>query len=180
MKHLCGVVLVFGVLAVNTGAQQQNAPPPVPVPRPFPGAGQPPGPAAPAKPAQAPVVASPGQDGGTIDPLLTGIAMYAGAELLYSTEVGRSQRVFVFGTNDPYASVVSFYRTQLRRNGETVSREPAIQQFDVGSFNSSTMDQRPSVIVKDYRWPDQAGYLHAAGSVEKRFLTLIQIIPPAR
>ena len=36
----------------------------------------------------------------------------------------------------------------------------------------------PSVVVKDYTWNGSAGYLAASGSTEKRFRTIIQIVPP--
>jgi hypothetical protein len=85
--------------------------------------------------------------------------------------------VFVFGTNETYEAVLSFYKTQFKKSGDEVSRQPRIQQFDLGAFQSNTMAQRPSVIVKDYTQPDPAGYLHVSGTTERRFKTLIQIIP---
>jgi hypothetical protein len=77
--------------------------------------------------------------------------------------------------------VVTFYKSQLKKSGEEISRTPWIHQFDLGSFDASAMTQRPSVIVKDYVIPDDpAGYRQVSGITEKRFKTVIQIIPVAR
>jgi hypothetical protein len=76
--------------------------------------------------------------------------------------------------------VVAFYKTQFKKSGEEITRQPRIQQFELGAFNAGTMSQRPSVIVKDYTVPDPEGYLHVSGTTSKRFKTLIQIIPAAR
>jgi hypothetical protein len=174
------------VIALGAGAvSAQSAPPPAqtPVPKPFPtatpaGSGSKP-------PATPPVQsATPTQgNGAAIDPLLATSIIYTGAEFLDSFdagETGRSQRVFMFGTNDAYEAVVSFYKTQLRKNGEEVVKAPRMHQFDVGAFDARTMPQRPGVIVKDYTSPDPAGYIHVAGVTEKRFKTLIQIIPAVK
>jgi hypothetical protein len=172
-----------GVGPVLGQTQAQTTPPPVP--RPFPGTTQAPPPGAKPAPGTA-TVAGGATDGSTVDPLLAGIPLYPGVELLMTTELrhtsqgARVQRLFVFGTNDGYAGIVNFYKSFLKRNGEEVSRVPAIQQFDLGSFDADTMAQRPSVIVKDYTWPEPQGYLHADGKIEKRFKSLVQIIPPAR
>lgn len=172
-----------GVAGPVLGQAQTQTPPP-PVPLPFPGSTQT---ATGAKPTPAATpLAGGATDGSTVDPLLAGIPLYPGVQLLMTTELrnpgegARTQRVFVFGTNDAYAGIVNFYRTFLKRNGEEVSRVPAIQQFDLGSFDANTMAQRPSVIVKDYTWPEPQGYLHADGKVEKRFKSVVQIIPAAR
>ena len=169
--RLMGIALSTAVLSA------QSAPPPTqtPVPKPFPNSSQGPKPTTPTT-----VVPGSAQDAGATDPLLAGIPLYPGAEFLESLDIGGGQRLFVFGTNDPYASIVAFYKSQFRKSGEEVSRQPAIQQFDLGSFNSSTMSQRPSVLVKDYTWPEPAGYVHVEGTTEKRFKTLVQIIPVAR
>ena len=173
------VLMVLGA----TVASAQIAPPPAqtPVPKPFPTGTQA---GAPAKPSVAPPVQSPvAGNGASIDPLLATSAIYTAAEFLESFDAGdasHSQRVFVFGTNDAYEAVVAFYKTQLRKNGEEVVRAPRVHQFDVGAFDARTMPQRPSVIVKDYTSPDPAGYLHVAGTKEKRFRTLIQIIPAVK
>ena len=43
------------------------------------------------------------------------------------------------------------------------------------------MAYRPSVVVKDYTCePIRPGYLHVAGTTEKRYQTVIQIVPVAK
>ncbi len=173
-----------GLLAGVAHAAQTTPPPtqtPLPRPTPFPGATPPPAsspaqPSKPADPSARPTVTVSG-DLGSIDPKLAGIAGYPGAELLDTFDAGKNQRLFMFGTNDTYDAVVTFYKNQLKKSGEEVSRTPRIQQIDLANFDANSMAQRPSVIVKDYTWPDTAGYLHVAGTTEKRFKTLIQIIP---
>lgn len=162
-------------------AQQQPPPTQTPVPKPFP-TGNPPAPTtkppAPGTPATAPVVpkASASQEGAAFDPRLTGVPIYPGAEMLSSFDSG-SQRVFLFGSSMPYSDVVAYYKTQLRSGGNELFRAPAMQQFDLGSFRAETMDYRPSVVVKDYGATDQAAYLHVTGTAEKRYRTVIQIVP---
>jgi hypothetical protein len=115
-------------------------------------------------------------DGASVNPRLAGVPIYAGSAFLQSFDLDRGQTVFVFGTNDPFAAVVAFYKTKYR--AQEVSRTPPIQQFDIGSFDSGSMSQRPSVTVKDFAWPDNtAGYLHVSGVKQTRYVTIIQIIP---
>ncbi len=42
------------------------------------------------------------------------------------------------------------------------------------------MAQRPSIVVKDFTWPDPAGYLHVSGTKATRYKTLIQVIPATK
>jgi len=161
-------------------AQTPPAQTPRPTPTPFPRGGTDPAPAQP-KPAANPPAATAAPAGasdlGALDPRLAGIAGYPAAEFLGSYDAGTNQRLFMFGTNESYDAVLTFYKAQFKKAGEEISRQPRIQQFEFGAFNSATMSQRPSVIVKDYTVPDPAGYLHVSGTTEKRFKTLIQIIP---
>ena len=55
-----------------------------------------------------------------------------------------------------------------------------MQQFDLGRFDEDAMAYPPSIVVKDYTWNNSPGYLAVTGSAEKRFKTVIQIVPPAR
>jgi hypothetical protein len=138
-----------------------------------------PTPAAKPSPTPAPSPATAPQGATVVDPRLAGVPMYPGASFLQSVELEKGQWLFVFGSNDVYESVVAFYKSQLGKSTE-VARTPAIQQFDLGSFDAGRMSQRPSVLVKDFRWPDAAGYLHVSGTAETRYKTLIQIIPAAK
>lgn len=168
-------VAVAVVLAARALAAQAPPPPvPTPTPKPTPASTAKPTPVAPpvSKPAAASQAAS-------TEPALTGVPLYPGASLLLSVDLGGGQRLFVFGTADLFASVVAFYKGQLGKSTE-VTKTPAIQQFDLGSFDSGRMSQRPSVIVKDFTWPDAAGYLHVSGTTETRYKTLIQIIPATK
>lgn len=175
-------LVVVPVLAQSAPPPTQPPPPTqTPVPKPFPGANppapasKPPAPGTPATTAVVPKTSS-SQEGAAFDPRLTGVPIYPGAEMLSSFESG-SQRVFLFGSSMPYADVVAYYKTQLRSGGNELFRAPAMQQFDLGSFRSETMDYRPSVVVKDYGATDAAGYLHVTGTAEKRYRTVIQIVP---
>jgi len=174
------LALLLVTMSSTVALAAQSAPPPTqtPVPRPFPGASQPPAPA-PASTAGMPgaTMAGAPADGAQFDPLLRTIKIYPGAQLLHATDAGPKQKVFTFGTNETYGSVVTFYKTLLRKSGEEVLRAPGIHQFDLGGFDGNTMVQRPSIVVKDYTSPDPTGYVHVEGIVEKRFRTLIQIIP---
>jgi len=176
-------VVVGPAFAQSTAPPTQQQPPPAqtPVPKPFPGANPPaPNPNKPATPGNPATQTAPktsnSQEGSAFDPRLTGVPIYPGAEMLSSFESG-TQRVFLFGSTMPYSDVVSYYKTQLRSGGNEVFKTPAMQQFDLGSFRSETMDYRPSVVVKDYGATETAGYLFVTGTAEKRYRTVIQIVP---
>lgn len=182
------VLLVSAALTAPAAAQ--NAPPPTqtPVPRPTPFPGAKPAPTTPTptsteKPPQSsatkPITAQAPTgppDGGTIDPRLAGLPIYAGAELLTSFDAGRGQHIFLFGSQMPYSDVVAFYKTQLRTSGSEIWRAPATHQFDWGQYRSEAMSYRPSVVVKDHTWNNSPGYLHVTGTTEKRYPTVIQIV----
>jgi hypothetical protein len=165
------------VVLASTSLMAQAPPPPPPTQTVTPKATPTATPAPTAKPT--PTATPAPANSGAADPRLAGVPMYPGAAFLQSMDLGNGQWLFVFGTNDLYASAVAFYKGQLGKSTE-VSRTPAIQQFDLGSFDSGRMTQRPSVLVKDYTWPDPAGYLHVTGAAEIRYKTLIQIIPATK
>ena len=156
---------------------------PVPKPLPFPTSTPPPGTAKPATPPTAKPAtpaATPAvqlTDGGRLDPRLAGVPIYPGAELLSAFDTGRGQQVFLLGTDMPYSEIVAFYKSQFRASGSEVFRTPAMHQFDLGPFRSDTMAYRPGVVVKDYAGTDSTGYLHVTGVTEKRYRTVIQIVP---
>jgi hypothetical protein len=54
---------------------------------------------------------------------------------------------------------------------------PPMQQFDLGRFQEESMAYPPSVVVKDYTWNGSEGYLFVVGVQEKRYKTIIQIVP---
>jgi hypothetical protein len=165
---VAGVALV--ALPSHTAAQ---------VPRPFPGAGAPrPGnPVGPADPAPAPsppevAPVAPG------DQRLGGTPVYPTAEFIDVFDAGYGQQYFLYGTNIPYDDIVAYYRSVLDNGGREIFREPAMRQFDLGRFRDDRMAFPPSVVVKDYSWNGSAGYPAVVGTTEKRFRTIIQIVPP--
>jgi len=179
-----GLTWTFGVLLAAVAAAQTSQAPPVP--RPFPGAtAQPPAtkpadPATPttAKPSPGTPPASPASPGNTAQ---GGAAAFAfpGAEFLSSFDAGRDQRFYLYGTNAPFAEIVLYYKGALKvGGGRELMKTPAMQQFDIGRFDEDTMAYPPSVVVKDYTWNNSAGYLFVNGTTEKRFKTVIQIVPP--
>ena len=154
------VVLAAAVAAQTPPVQQP------PIPRPFPGA------AAPA-PTTRQVELPPGE--GT----LGGAPVYPTAEFLESFDAGRGQRYYLYGSNSSYETIVTYYRSVLRTGGRELFKTPATQQFELGRFDENRMAFPPSVVVKDYSWNNSPGYLFVDGTNEKRFLTIIQIVPLA-
>ena len=55
---------------------------------------------------------------------------------------------------------------------------PLMHQFDIGRYQEDTMAYPPSVVVKDYTWNNSPGYLFVAGTSEKRYKTIIQVVAP--
>lgn len=108
------------------------------------------------------------------------MAIYPGAQYLWSFDATRGQRFHVFGTNAPFLDIVSYYKTMLRDKGELVFEAPAVHMFEVGKFREETMAFPPSVTVKDYSWNGSAGYLNPKpGGQPTHFKTVIQIVPAA-
>jgi hypothetical protein len=173
------VSLLATALASVAAAQGQ------PVPQPFPGSRTPPPPTvtqpAPAPP-PAPAGAAPpaAQTPGSPDAALAGIPLFPQAEFLDSYDAGQGQRYYLYGTNAPFEEVVGHFRTALRSGGRQVYRTPAIQQFDLGRFESDQMAFPPSVVVKDYAGGTGGGYLFVRDAAEQRFRTIIQIVPPGK
>jgi hypothetical protein len=169
------VSLLATALASVAAAQGQ------PVPRPFPGTRTPPPPAV-TQPAPTPPPAgatpSTAQVPGSPDAALAGIPLFPQAEFLDSYDAGQGQRYYLYGTNAPFEEVVGHFRTALRSGGRQLYRTPAIQQFDLGRFESDQMAFPPSVVVKDYAGGTGGGYLFVRDAAEQRFRTIIQIVPP--
>lgn len=185
LKTTMAGVCVVVALSIAPSAQSGS----VPVPRPFPGsspsspsAGSPaPAPQAPASAAipQAPAAPTPEQTPNVpATPLPTTIPVYPSAEFLESYDAGSGQRYYLYGSNLPYTEIVAFYRSALKSGGRELYKVPAMQQFDLGKFQEDTMAYPPSVVVKDYSSANSAGYLFVSGTTEKRYRTIIQIVPP--
>jgi len=197
MPFVLAVAVVTGaaVHAAASGATAQAQNPPVP--RPFPGTTAPPTSPPAAKPAdpagtpaggatktsaprpntpQTPAPQGPAQPSAGTNPAAQ--YAYPGAEYLDSFDAGRGQRFYLFGTNAPFSDILLFYKNQVKNGGRELFKTPAMQQFDLGKFDEDTMAFPPSVVVKDYTWENSAGYLFVSGTTEKRFRTIIQIVPP--
>lgn len=164
-----------------------------PVPRPFPGAPAPSG-----RPATPPAVPPPAQPAGqpparppaeapVAEPIVAepvpatdvaGVPIYPTADYLETIDAGAGQSYHLYGTDAPFNDIVSYYRTVLDDGGRTIYRTPAIHQFDVGRYDDNRMVFPPSVVVKDYTGSDPSGYLHVDGTTERRYATIIQIVPP--
>jgi hypothetical protein len=156
--------------------------PAAPRPSPFPGS-TPPRQGEQQPPTAAPPAAATAQPLPPIEPPRGGQApegtpVYPSAEFIDSYDAGFGQRYYLYGTNAPYSDVVVYYRNTLKNGGREIYKAPAMQQFDLGRFQENSMAYPPSVVVKDYTWNGSAGYLAASGSTEKRFRTVIQIVPP--
>jgi hypothetical protein len=199
------VMLAAGSMA-GVGAQTQTPPasPPqtTPVPKPFPGSNPnssapakpstPPPQSTPNKPAAPPQTppaqpvsaqpASPAPAGAPTEASL-GVKLFPDATFLESFDAGRGQRLYIFGTNAAYLEVAAFYKRELGGANE-LFKQPAMLQFDIPGmkFTKETMAYPPSVVVKDYTWTGtagdlKAGYVFVDGTTERRYYTIIQIVP---
>jgi hypothetical protein len=111
-----------------------------------------------------------------------GVRFFPDAEFLESFDAGLGQTLFLFGTNAPYPDVVAFYKKELGTSGTELFKVPPMQQFDLDKFQEEKMVYRPSVVVKDYTWTGingelKDGYLFVDGRNEKRYRTIVQIVP---
>jgi hypothetical protein len=184
LRALPMALLVTAVIAGAAAAQNPPKPPTsAPVPEPFPHSSQPqraapqtPPPVAPAGP-----TAQPAGVPGRPSEATLGAPIYPAAEFLDSFDAGYGQRYYLFGTNAPYVDIVQYYKNTLKGGGRELLKAPPMQQFDLGKFQESAMAYPPSIVVKDYTWNGSLGYLYVTGTTEKRFKTVIQIVPtPAR
>jgi hypothetical protein len=182
-------LLMMLAITVATPSAQSGAP----VPRPFPGAPAPstssgPPPASPQAPVAAPAqtppaaaaqVQAPAPAAASTGPELPGVPpTYPAAEYLEAFDAGAGQRYYLYGTNAPFAEIVSYYRTVMKNGGREIYRTPGMHQFDLGRFNDERMVYPPSVVIKDYAGGTTPGYLYVAGTEERRYRTIIQIVPP--
>jgi hypothetical protein len=110
-----------------------------------------------------------------------GVPIHPAADFLDSYDAGKGQRYYLFGTNALYADIVAYYKNKLKDSGREIFKAPATQEFDLGKFRDDTMAFPPSVTIKDYTWTmdggSSAGYLFVTGTTEKRYRTIIQIVP---
>ena len=103
--------------------------------------------------------------------------MYPTAEFIDGFDAGQGQRYYLYGTDRPYDDIVAYYRSVLKNGGRELFREPPTRQFDLGRYQENAMAYPPSVVVKDYTWNGSPGFLAVSGTTEKRYRTIIQIVP---
>ncbi|HKW02980.1 MAG TPA: hypothetical protein VJN96_24355 [Vicinamibacterales bacterium] len=179
-RSAVGRVLAIAAIAAWPIAlvSRPSAQTPTPTPRPFPGGSTsaPPPAKPPNTPAPTPTAAPPAPAAQSSAAL--GAPIYPGATPLDVIDAGQGQKLYLFGTNASYLEIVNYYKSVLKTGGRELFKAPPMQQFDTGKFDDSTMTYQPSVVVKDYTWNNQAGYLFVSGSKEERFKTIIQIVPP--
>jgi len=188
MRRALLLAMVSLVASGLTGMAQTTG---TPVPRPFPGAPAPPGPSAPrTPPATAPEPAPTQPAAPVVDaaPAATtpapagpdlGVPVYPTADYLDSIDAGSGQQYHLYGTSTSYSEIVAYYRTVLKTGGREIYRTPGTYQFELGRFDDDRMAYPPSVVVKDYAGEASGGYLFPSGTTEKRYPTIIQIVPPA-
>jgi hypothetical protein len=171
----------------NSSTPAKPAPPPAQTPdksKPTtPPATQPAQPQTPPSQTPAPVVTNAPMPAGAPTEATLGVKLFPGVEYLESFDAGRGQRLYLFGTNAPFADVAAFYKAQLH-SGTELFKEPAMLQFDLpgSKFQKELMAFPPSVVVKDYTWRGvtgelKEGYVFVTGTTEKRFNTVVQIVP---
>jgi hypothetical protein len=106
------------------------------------------------------------------------VPIYPTAEYLATYDAGMGQRYVLFGSDDSFETIVAYYKQGLKNGGRTIYEAPAVQQWDLGRFQDERMAYPPSVVVKDYSTRTPAGYLFVKGTREKRYRTVIQVVPP--
>jgi hypothetical protein len=169
--------------ATQTPPAKPAAPPATAQPQPT----TPAKPVTPTAPAQPPVATQPkvqppadtATEAPPTDAQLGGVRVYPGARFIGSYDAGRGQRFYLFGTLQPFAEMVAFYKNELKDKGELVFDAPQTHMFDVGKFREETMAFPPSVTIKDYARDGSPGYANPRpGATPIAFPTVIQIVPP--
>ncbi len=103
--------------------------------------------------------------------------VYPASQFLETIDAGKGQQFHLYGTDAPFADIVSYYKTTLKNAGRVLFQAPLMHQFDLGRYDENAMAYPPSVVIKDYTWNGAEGYLHVSGAASKRYRTIIQIVP---
>ena len=70
--------------------------------------------------------------------------VYPGAEFLMAYDAGRNQKYYLFGSNTPFADIVSYYRTTLKQRGELKDGHVAdVVVFDPETVKSNATYDEP-------------------------------------
>jgi hypothetical protein len=195
---VAGVLVTAAVTAANGQPPVARPQPPPPVPgaktpaaqptKPAPPAPAPATTSKPAPPAQKSVAASTAQPAAASAPEGPDAAptertlnapVFPTAQFLTSYDADLGQRFYLYGSTQPFAEVVAYYRTRLKDKGELVFDAPATHVFEVGKFKESEVAFSPGVTITDYAWQGAPGYLNPKpGASPAYFPTVIQIVPP--
>ncbi len=107
-----------------------------------------------------------------------GVPVYPSATYLTSYDAGRGQRFYLFGTQAPYAGMVTYYKAVLKQKGNELFEAPPTHQFETARFRDESMAFPPSVTIKDFTYGGSAGFPNPTkGATPERFATIIQIVP---
>lgn len=171
-ERVKAAVVVMSLAAVMLQPLGAQTPKPFPTPAPPPPSSPAPVPGTQARPGPAPTAA------GAPTEAMLGAPIFPNAQFVTSYDAGRGQRYYLYGSSAPFAEVVTFYKTSLKRNGEVLFETPPTHQFETGRYRDETMAFPPSVTIKDYTFGGSPGYPNpAAGAQPARFPTVIQIVP---
>ena len=107
-----------------------------------------------------------------------GVPVYPTAVYLTNYDAGSGQTYHIFGTDSTFEEMVRYYAVVLDERGDTVFTAPAVHVFEIGRFREESMAFPPSVTIKDYTWNGSEGYLNPTPGGNKRYRTIIQIVPP--
>lgn len=109
---------------------------------------------------------------------MLGVPIYPGAQFITCYDAGRGQKFYLFGSAASFNDLVTYYKGQLKKNGELVFDAPATHEFEVGRFREETMAFPPGVTIKEYKSAISEGYPNPKlGGQPARFPTVIQIVP---
>jgi len=107
-----------------------------------------------------------------------GAPVYPTAVYLTSYDAGQGQTYHIFGTDSTFEEMVRYYAVVLDERGDSVFTAPPVHVFETGRFREDSMAFAPSVTIKDYSWNGSDGYLNPTSGTNKRYRTIIQIVPP--
>ena len=115
------------------------------------------------------------------EPAVGAALVYPGAEFLELFDAGRGQRYLPLRHERAVRrdrSVPTTSALKRRRRPRDLPRRRPMQQFDIGRFDEETMAYPPSVVGEGLHLERLARAISVAGTTEKRFRTIIQIVPP--
>ena len=104
--------------------------------------------------------------------------VFPSAEFIASYDAGRGQRYYLFGTNNPFAQIVEYYKTVLKQRGELVYDEPPGPHVRGRPVPRGDDGVPAGGHGEGLRVGRTLGYLNPKrGAEPARFKTIIQIVP---